>query len=82
MKELIFIDELDAGVLEMLGKESLYFTTTNVNNRYEKFNSSEVKNTSNLRKMYIRAILLDYDGKYYDSADKYDIERSFRNVSI
>lgn len=65
--------------LEILDKDSLYFTTTNPNNRYIKFRGSREK--SNLRNQYLRAINLggqpetvceptnafDIDGAFYDA---------------
>lgn len=63
--------------LEVLNKESIYFTTTNPENRYIKF--SNIKNNNNLRDVYLRTI--DLGGQkecVYKETDEYDISRAFR----
>lgn len=63
--------------LEVLDKDSLYFTTTNVNNRYIRF--SNVKSNNNLRSLYIRSINLGGQKEVlYDETDNLEIRRAFR----
>lgn len=65
--------------LEVLKRENLVFTTTNPKNRYIKFKG--IKETNNIRDVYIRAIQLGYeDGEIYKETDKYDIIDAFEEV--
>jgi AAA15 family ATPase/GTPase len=63
--------------LEVLDKKSIYFTTTNPNQRYIQF--SNIKSNNNLRDMYLRTI--DLGGQkecVYKETSEYDIGRAFR----
>ena len=63
--------------LEVLNKDSLYFTTTNEQNRYIRF--SNVKNNNNLRSLYIRSINLGGQKEnLYNETDSLEIRRAFR----
>ena len=63
--------------LEVLNKDSLYFTTTNPNNRYIRF--SNVKSNNNLRSLYIRSISLGgQKEELYNETDSQEIRRAFR----
>lgn len=65
--------------LEMLDKESVMFSTTNPNNRY--IHMKNVKDTNNIRSMYIRSITLGgQDEKIYDETDSLKIARAFRKA--
>lgn len=63
--------------LEVLNKDSLYFTTTNEEKRYIRFNY--VGNNNNLRSLYIRSINLGgQKEKLYNETDNLEIRRAFR----
>ena len=63
--------------LEILNKESLYFTTTNTENRYIRF--SNVKPNNNLRSLYIRSINLGgQKEELYEETNSIEIQRAFR----
>ena len=63
--------------LELLNKDSIYFTTTNIENRYVKFNN--LKKNHNLRSMYIRSINLGgQKEELYNPTDNDEIRRAFR----
>lgn len=63
--------------LEILNKESLYFTTTNTENRYIRF--SNVKPNHNLRSLYIRSINLGgQKEELYEETNSIEIQRAFR----
>jgi len=64
-------------VLETIDKNSILFTTTNPQNRYIRF--ANVKNSNNLRDLYIRSISLGGQAEcLYDETDTYEIRRAFR----
>lgn len=63
--------------LELLNKDAIYFTTTNLKNRYIRFNN--VKNNNNLRSLYIRSINLGgQKEELYMETDNDEIRRAFR----
>ena len=63
--------------LEILNKDSIYFTTTNLKNRYIRF--SNIKSHNNLRSLYIRSILLGgQKEELYNETDNDEIRRAFR----
>ena len=63
--------------LEILKKDSVYFTTTNPRNRYIHF--SKVKPTHNLRSLYLRSINLGGQKEnLYNETDELEIRRAFR----
>ncbi len=63
--------------LELLNKDAIYFTTTNLKNRYIRFNN--VKNNNNLRSLYIRSINLGgQKEELYSETDNDEIRRAFR----
>lgn len=65
--------------LEMLDKESIMFSTTNSNNRY--IHMKNVKDTNNIRSMYIRSITLGgQEETIYDETDSLKIARAFRKA--
>lgn len=65
--------------LEMLDKESIMFSTTNPNNRYIRMKN--VKDTNNIRSMYIRSITLGgQEETIYDETDSLKIARAFRKA--
>ncbi len=63
--------------LEVLNKDSLYFTTTNLKNRYIRF--TNVKSNNNLRSLYIRSINLGGQKEsLYNETSSIEIQRAFR----
>lgn len=63
--------------LEIVNKESIYFTTTNEKNRYIRF--SNVKSNNNLRNFYIRSIVLGGQKEnIYKETSKFKIQKAFR----
>ena len=63
--------------LEVLNKDSIYFTTVNEKNRYIRF--ANVKESNNLRSMYIRSIMLGGQSEIlYNETDKLEIRRAFK----
>ena len=67
--------------LEILDKGSLYFTTTNPDNRYIKFRGSREKN--NLRNQYLRAINLGGQPEtVYEPTNSFDIDGAFYDVGF
>ena len=76
--QLIFTSH-NLRALEMLNKESIMFSTVNPNNRY--IHMKSVKETNNLRSMYIRSITLGgQDEKIYEETDSLKIARAFRKA--
>ena len=76
--QLIFTSH-NLRALEMLDKESVMFSTVNPNNRY--IHMKNVKDTNNLRSMYIRSITLGgQDERIYDETDSLKIARAFRKA--
>lgn len=65
--------------LEMLDKEDIMFSTVNPDNRY--IHMKNVKETNNLRSMYIRSITLGgQDEVIYEETDSLKIARAFRKA--
>ena len=65
--------------LEMLDKEDIMFSTVNSDNRY--IHMKNVKETNNLRSMYIRSITLGgQDEVIYEETDSLKIARAFRKA--
>lgn len=63
--------------LEVLDKDSIYFTTTNEDNRYIRF--TNVKTNNNLRSLYIRSINLGgQKEELYKETNILEIRRAFR----
>ena len=76
--QLIFTSH-NLRALEMIDKESVMFSTVNPNNRY--IHMKNVKDTNNLRSMYIRSITLGgQDERIYDETDSLKIARAFRKA--
>ena len=76
--QLIFTSH-NLRALEMLGKESIMFSTTNPDNRY--IHMKNIKGTNNLRSMYIRSITLGgQDENIYEETDSLKIARAFRKA--
>ncbi len=76
--QLIFTSH-NLRALEMLDKESIMFSTVNPNNRY--IHMKKVKDTNNLRSMYIRSITLGgQDEQLYEETDSIKIARAFRKA--
>lgn len=76
--QLIFTSH-NLRALEMLDKDSIMFSTVNPNNRY--IYMKNVKDSNNLRKMYIRSITLGgQEEKIYDETDSLKIARAFRKA--
>ena len=76
--QLIFTSH-NLRALEMLNKESIMFSTVNPNNRY--IHMKNVKDTNNLRSMYIRSITLGGQGEIiYEETDSLKIARAFRKA--
>ena len=65
--------------LEMIDKESIMFSTTNPNNRY--IHMKNVRESNNLRNMYIRSITLGGQSEeIYEETDSLKIARAFRKA--
>lgn len=65
--------------LEVLNKNNLVFTTTNMDNRYIKLKN--VKTNNNLRDMYYRDLILGgQDETIYDNTNSSKISRAFRKA--
>lgn len=76
--QLIFTSH-NLRALEMLDKESIMFSTANPDNRY--IHMKSVKETNNLRSMYIRSITLGgQDEMIYEETDSLKIARAFRKA--
>ena len=76
--QLIFTSH-NLRALEMLDKESIMFSTVNPSNRY--IHMKNVKDTNNLRSMYIRSITLGgQDEIIYEETDSLKIARAFRKA--
>lgn len=76
--QLIFTSH-NLRALEMLDKESIMFSTANPGNRY--IHMKNVKDTNNLRSMYIRSITLGgQDETIYEETDSLKIARAFRKA--
>lgn len=76
--QLIFTSH-NLRALEMLDKESIMFSTVNAENRY--IHMKSVKETNNLRSMYIRSITLGgQDEIIYEETDSLKIARAFRKA--
>ncbi len=76
--QLIFTSH-NLRALEMLDKESIMFSTTNPNNRY--IHMKSVRDSNNLRNMYIRSITLGGQSEpIYEETDSLKIARAFRKA--
>lgn len=76
--QLIFTSH-NLRALEMLDKDSIMFSTVNPSNRY--IHMKNVKDTNNLRNMYIRSITLGgQDEVIYEETDSLKIARAFRKA--
>lgn len=76
--QLIFTSH-NLRALEMLNKESIMFSTANPDNRY--IHMKNVKETNNLRSMYIRSITLGgQEETIYEETDSLKIARAFRKA--
>ncbi len=65
--------------LEVLGKNNIYFTTTDPNDVFQKF--QYLKQDNNLRNVYLRTIFLDSsNGKFYKPTETYKIRAAFLNT--
>ncbi|MBM7453043.1 AAA15 family ATPase/GTPase [Acholeplasma morum] len=63
--------------LEVLNKDSIYFSTTNNMNKFIRF--SNIKNNHNLRNVYLRTIEIGGQKEcVYEETDPYEIGRAFR----
>jgi AAA15 family ATPase/GTPase len=63
-------------LLEVLEKENLVFTSTNPENRYIVLKG--IRDSNNIRDVYIRAIQLGNDGEdVYQETDRYEIMEAF-----
>ena len=63
----------------MLDKDSIMFSTANPNNRY--IHMKNVKESNNLRSMYIRSITLGgQEESIYEETDSLEIARAFRKA--
>lgn len=76
--QLIFTSH-NLRALEMIDKESIMFSTTNPNNRY--IHMKNVRESNNLRNMYIRSITLGgLSEEIYEETDSLKIARAFRKA--
>jgi len=76
--QLIFTSH-NLRALEMLDKESIMFSTVNPDNRY--IHMKNVKDSNNLRSMYIRSITLGgQEETIYEETDSLKISRAFRKA--
>lgn len=76
--QLIFTSH-NLRALEMIDKESIMFSTTNPNNRY--IHMKNVRESNNLRNMYIRSITLGGQSEeIYEESDSLKIARAFRKA--
>lgn len=76
--QLIFTSH-NLRALEMIDKESIMFSTTNPNNRY--IHMKNVRESNNLRNMYIRSITLGGQSEeIYEETDSFKIARAFRKA--
>ena len=76
--QLIFTSH-NLRALEMLDKDSIMFSTVNPDNRF--IHMKNVKDTNNLRSMYIRSITLGgQDEAIYEETDSLKIARAFRKA--
>lgn len=78
--QLIFTSH-NLRALEVLDKNDIMFTTTNPKNRYIRLKN--IKNTNNLRDVYLREIFLGGQGEeLYKKTKGYAINRAFRKAGI
>ena len=78
--QLIFTSH-NLRALEMIDKESIMFSTTNPDNRY--IHMKNVRESNNLRNMYIRSITLGGQSEeIYEETDSLKIARAFRKADI
>lgn len=76
-KGQLFFTSHNLRVLEVLNHKSLWFTTLNENNRFIQLKG--VKNLSNVRDIYLRAVQLGgQDEELYRETNAYDIKKAFR----
>lgn len=76
--QLIFTSH-NLRALEMIDKESIMFSTTNPDNRY--IHMKNVRESNNLRNMYIRSITLGgHSEQIYEETDSLKIARAFRKA--
>lgn len=78
--QLIFTSH-NLRALEVLDKNDIIFTTTNPKNRYIRYKN--IKNTNNLRDVYLREIFLgNQESELYKKTKSYAINRAFRKAGI
>lgn len=76
-KGQLFFTSHNLRVLEVLSHKSLWFTTLNEDNRFIKLKG--IKNLSNVRDIYLRAVQLGgQDEELYRETNAYDIKKAFR----
>ena len=76
--QLIFTSH-NLRALEMIDKESIMFSTANPDNRY--IHMKNVRESNNLRNMYIRSIILGGQSEeIYEETDSLKIARAFRKA--
>lgn len=79
-KGQLFFTSHNLRPLEILNKNSIYFSTTNIENRYIKF--SNVKANNNLRDFYLRTIMLGgQKEKIYNDDDMIGLEIILRKLA-
>lgn len=78
-KGLLIFTSHNLRALEVLKSSEIVFTTTNPENRYIKV--SNLKNSNNLRSMYLRAIQLGgFSENIYAETDTFEIQSNFRRT--
>jgi hypothetical protein len=78
-KGQLFFTSHNLRILEVLSNEDLRFTTVNELNRFIKLKG--IRETNNVRDIYLRALQLDgQNERLYEETDLYDIKKSFRKA--
>lgn len=75
----LFFTSHNLRILEVLNKKNIWFTSTNINNRFIQLKN--VTKLSNMRDMYLRAVQLGGQTEsLYNETDSYNIKRAFREA--
>lgn len=78
MKGQIIFTSHNLRALEVLKVRNVVFTTTDENEVYKRFNS--IKETNNLRDIYLREVQLGTENQLYNKTNVFKIQKAFRTA--
>ena len=78
MRGQIIFTSHNLRALEVLKVRNVVFTTTDENEVYKRLNS--IKETNNLRDIYLREVQLGTENQLYNKTNVFKIQRAFRTA--